>query len=282
MREEGEEEEEEEGHLVWCVHKRLAVLSHKICWKGCVSPSPWLELVSCIACGKCGEGALAFKKDLSSSKQTNGQNQETGFWKHDGTLMTNSLDSLLFLAKVSSPIMKWWNVHHLCSSDKAIYNFSSCSCAPVWHNRGLAPMTNHTATTQQLLVGLARCQTHTAPTAHYVTGNPERRPSGSKGPKQIRQLSKRVRGGSFVGTLYKYVSAHTHTHTFHLMWHPCAWGQWRLKQSDNLAVKCRMTTQPANWEGPLGLWLVRSLWLFCVLAPLSAWGKYVCRSVAIF
>lgn len=28
----GEEgEEEEEGHLIWRVHKRLAVLSHKIC-----------------------------------------------------------------------------------------------------------------------------------------------------------------------------------------------------------------------------------------------------------
>lgn len=36
-------------------------------------------------------------------------------------------------------------------------------------------MTNHTATTQQLLVGLACGQTPTAPTAHYVTGNPERR-----------------------------------------------------------------------------------------------------------
>ena len=101
-----EEEEEEEGLLVLGPHKRLAVLSHKICSKGCVSLSPWLELVSHIACGKCGEGALAFKKNLSSSKQTNGQNQDTGFWKLDGTDMTNSRVRLLFRAKVLTQVTK--------------------------------------------------------------------------------------------------------------------------------------------------------------------------------
>lgn len=70
--------------------------------KDAFPPSPWLEVVSCIARGKCEEGALAFKKDLSSSTQTNGQNQESGFWKHDGTLMTNSLDSLLLTANVTN------------------------------------------------------------------------------------------------------------------------------------------------------------------------------------
>lgn len=47
-------------------------------------------------------------------------------------------------------------------------------CSPsvcVWRNRGLAPKTNHTAL-QQPLVGLDHSQTHTALTAHYVTGNP--------------------------------------------------------------------------------------------------------------
>lgn len=82
--------------------KRTAVLSHEIFWKGCVSPSPWPAEVSRIACGKRGEGALAFKKGPSSGTQTDGQICETGFLQPSGTLMTNSLDSLLSTAKVTN------------------------------------------------------------------------------------------------------------------------------------------------------------------------------------
>lgn len=82
--------------------ERMAVLSHKIFWKGCVSPSPWPGELSHITCGKCGEGALAFKKGPSSSTQTHSQIWETGFSQPSGTLMTNSLDSLLSTAKVTN------------------------------------------------------------------------------------------------------------------------------------------------------------------------------------
>lgn len=100
-----------------------------------------------------------------TSTQTNGQNQEPGFWKHDGTLMTNSLDSLLFTAKVASQEMilspplrplLFPTPTSLTNQYPVLPPFS------VWHTRGLAPLTNHMATTQQLLVGLACCQTHTA------------------------------------------------------------------------------------------------------------------------
>lgn len=152
------EEEEEEGHLVWRVHKRLAVLSHKICWKGCVSPSLWLELVSSIGCRKCGERALAFKKDLGSSKQTNGQYQETGFWKRDGTLMTNSLGSLSFTAYVLIPIMKQYTLPQcppsllLWQIEIFLLPWASLHCLRVAQQWGW-PQWPITQTTHQLLVG---------------------------------------------------------------------------------------------------------------------------------
>lgn len=233
MGEEGEEEEEE-GHLVWRVHKRLAVLSHKICWKGCVSLSPWLELVSHIACGKCGEGALAFKKDLSSSKQTNGQNQETGFWKHDGTNMTNSLDSLLFRANVSSPIMKWLSPtsshfhsfpplsQHLCFSNKSIYNFSSCPQLPTLPLRGTTegwpqwPITQQQHNSYWLAWRAARPILLTLP----ITSLGTQRDTllVPKNQNKLGSWPKSVQGGFFVGTVCVHSSAHprararAHTH----------------------------------------------------------------------
>ena len=103
-------------------------------------------------------------------------------------------------------------------------------------------------------------------TAHYITGRPERHPTDSKGPKQIRQLSKRVRGGSFVGTVWNYASAPAQKTqewlmcTLHLMRHPWPWGHQLLRQSDNLAFKSR---RPANGEWPVTMWglCVRKYWI---------------------
>ncbi|TNN26804.1 hypothetical protein EYF80_063057 [Liparis tanakae] len=74
-----------------------------------------------------------------------------------------------------------------------------------------ARMTNHTAATQRLLVGVrpepygSRCQLR-----HW---EPRETPNWfQKGPKQIRQLAKRVRGG-FSWNGVQICPAHTHTHT---------------------------------------------------------------------
>lgn len=164
-------------------------------------------------------------------------------------------------------------------STKSIYNFSSS--ASVWHNRGRAPVTNHTAATQQLLVGLACGQTLTAPTGHYVTGNPERRPTGSKGPKQIRQLSKRVRGGSFVGTVCKYV-ARTHARTHHV--HPLP--DVGSPGLGTLTAKAKwMTTQPANWGMPFRLWGLCVCFvciLLCVYVYVKTCGHLLATTIAFF
>lgn len=283
MGEEGEEEEEE-GHLVWRVHKRLAVLSHKICWKGCVSQSPWLELVSCIACGKCGEGALAFKKDPSSSKQTTGQNQETGFCKHDGTLMTNSLDSLLLEPKfhhqlwnnLFQPPHIYWVLSNISASLTNQYTIpppALCSLS-VWHNWGLAPTTNHTATTQQLLVDLACCQTHITPTAISSLGTQRDTQLVPKDQNKLGSCPKESKEGPLLAQYARMcVRLYTLIHlrficNLYLMWHPWPSGPSQilclLRQSGNLAFKCRMTTQPANWK------------------PFSLWGHRVCLCSCFF
>lgn len=123
-----------------------------------------------------------------------------------------------YCLKPKSPIVKWssptsshfhscHSIHQLCFFDKSIYNFPSHFS--VWHTQ--EPITRKQHNSYWLAWLPAR--PILLPTAHYVTRSPKRRPSGSKEPRQIRQLSKRVWGRPFVDTACKYVSADTHTHT---------------------------------------------------------------------
>lgn len=152
-------------------------------------------------------------------------------------------------------------------------------------------MTNHTAATQWLLVGLASGQTHTAPTACYVTGSPERRPIGSKGAKQIRLLSKESEEGPFVGKECKYmrvlnIQVHIQeidSHAHFTCWaKPCTWGHWLLRAKNYSASKWRMTTQSANRERPLCWGGLISIECLAIIVSQLVLVRHVCRSMAFF
>lgn len=152
--------------------------------------------------------------------------------------------------------------------DKSIYTFVLLCL--LRHNRGLARTTNHTTATGRLGVRPDPYGSH-CQLRHW---EPRETPNWfQKGPKQIRQLAKRVRGVfSWDSVQICPAQTHTHTHTgklmcsSHLTWDPWAWAHGLPRQRDHLAFECRMTKQSGDRERPFEL--ERPACLFCVRAPL--------------